>query len=363
MYRWIKILPAAACVACGGCGGAGGGEAIGGARAIAVGSLSIRASDAHTLIARAAITEKVEVPDAPAYSRCMTRLARRPAQRRLTAAKLRQQCSRRDSALKALALSRWIDDAWEIAEAEQQNVGVSEDQAIARLGVLRKTVYPTQKGFDDLLRNTHQSVAELIFDVRAELAQQRLLRRLNTEALSFARRARYFRLHEAAFQRQQRRDLRVIRTTAFSLASLAMTALNAHQAFLGVAERFSRPKVRHATEAEARDVERGSLDRSVAKTVFSARPGRFYGPVKDGRAFYIFEVVKIIPAEHRALGDVEREEDSVLAAGTRKEALGRFLATWRARWAARTLCRPGFVIPKCSEYHGLVKVTDPYTFS
>jgi hypothetical protein len=33
-----------------------------------------------------------------------------------------------------------------------------------------------------------------------------------------------------------------------------------------------------------------------------------------------------------------------------KEALVRFVKAWRARWRARTVCSPGFVVRNCREF-------------
>jgi hypothetical protein len=77
--------------------------------------------------------------------------------------------------------------------------------------------------------------------------------------------------------------------------------------------------------------------------VFAAAPHVLVGPVRYG-FYYLFRVVKAIPAHRKPLAQAEAAIRRKLAF---RRASTELLAAFEAKWVARTRCRSGYVVAQC----------------
>lgn len=321
---WHFCAPAlAASALLAGCGGATSGGS--GDREVArVGGVSITHAE---LTRRMAALAPEGVPDAPRFARCVSGkqaqlLVQAPA------AQLRGECAQQYAALQHRALGSLIADRWLVGEAAERGVLPHVDAA----------------------SDSQAATARLAEGRLRELAAARAPRVGRAQALAYYR---------ANVHRYERHELRYVDLAenfdSAATAAAAKRRIEAGGAGAGlplheVVERFNTTGRVHTTEAGKR-------------AIFSAGVGVVGGPVKLTDRYALFEVVRIVPPARRPFAAVERSIVQRLEREQRRRSLSRFIAAWRAKWRARTVCSPGYVVQTCRNYAGTREREDPLAFA
>ena len=151
---------------------------------------------------------------------------------------------------------------------------------------------------------------------------------------------RFYVRHRQRFFHPDERDLEIIGTNTVAAAQRAKRQIEAGKSFLEVARRVS-------IDVEAPGglwhLVRGRDEPQVEGPVFAAKPNVLIGP-KSYSIYYIFKVLRVIPAHEEPLAHVE---DAIRAkiGPTPRQVHSRF----EAEWTQRTSCAPEFVVRRCRE--------------
>jgi foldase protein PrsA len=331
---------------------------------VRIGDYAISLPEARRLVSEQARSSGEQPPDPPGYRRCAQRLQAASADHAVrTASQYKAECESQDVKLHEAALTSRIDDIWLISEAAALGIGVSEGMAEHRLNEIRAKIYPAKAAFDTFLRTTHETVPNLVLATRAELSEAALLKKVVTKpSHSAAARTAYYRAHEAEYNIPERRNVRVFRTHTRALALQGMSEVRAGKSFLSVAKHISIDPIHSPADVLAPSVERRQEDGPLGDAVFNAKVGALTGPIALHNHYYVFIVLKVIPALHPTRQEVEAEKGEEIEKAMRAELTATFIRGWRSRWKARTACRPGYVISKCWQYNGPAPKGDAYTF-
>ena len=254
-------------------------------------------------------------------------------------------------ALQLRALEFLIHSQWLIGEAARRGIVTSQSEVHQQIDRETAGFGGGAAGLREFLKSTGESVRDIEWQARAELVQATLRRMATVTSVEVTRAqvAAYYARHRRRFVIPERREAR-----------------------------FSNRKTRAAAEKLKREVESGksltsAAQRKVGELFTSARvpPGNAYeraidsgkphvvaGPFEIEADYFLYEVVRIIPARQQALPQVEDSIRRHLMAERRRRALASFVKTWTAGWIARTDCRVGYVVQGCKQYAGPESVDD-----
>ena len=248
------------------------------------------------------------------------------------------------------ALEFLISAYWLIGEAAQQRLVVS-DRAIDHALEERIGSSPNANAeFQKELSFTGQTAADVRLEARAAVSaamlRETLSRRVPKVSRSTA--ADFYRRHRLLF----RRDRRVVDLIEGIESPDAAVALGRE---IGAGSRFATRAVRETVSRPPLIEAERHENRQLVRAIFATRPGTIGGPVSYDTRWVLLVVRAELPGSPKAPGEVETEIAGYLSERRRQAIIAKFLEAYRAKWTARTSCRAGFVVQKCSQYRGPAK--------
>jgi len=332
--RLLACAVAAASLAGGLSACGAGGEGV----AAQVGRTSITTGTLHHWMA---LTSLDPVPDAPGYGACVAR-RRRLETPQPTTAGAKHACRLEYLTLEQRALDFLIVAQWTTQQAEAEHLAPSaaevKRQVAANEASGATAISEPQGG------GVHPGAEDMQIEATAVLASAKIRGALAaTVHVTPGEIADYYRRHRPAFLIPERRY--------FDLDNLHSQA-----AAIGVKREVESGKdfATMSLHEELTHVSGSTPPRAIERAIFAARPHVLGGPVllSEFDDHSIFEVTRIIPAVYQTLAQVQGAIAAQLTGERRQRALAAFIASWRARWVARTNCRAGYLVPPCRQYAG-----------
>jgi foldase protein PrsA len=257
--------------------------------------------------------------------------------------------SRRDRTLRRQALMSLISSEWLIGEAAEEGLRSSAQEIAHRLEERKNASSPNGEAeFHEYLKQTGQTVSDLMFEARAELASAKLRQALagREPKVTQAQVAAYYSRHRQRFAIPERREVEITNRKSEAEADKIKLEVASGRSFASLAQRESSERSPNIDNPS-----RGS-DARLERAIFSARPNVLTGPVKQHVDYYLFEVKRIAAGSERPLAQVEGSIVEQLTVERQRRALAAFVETWRTKWTARTSCRGGYVVEGCEQYRG-----------
>jgi parvulin-like peptidyl-prolyl cis-trans isomerase-like protein len=257
------------------------------------------------------------------------------------------------------ALSFLISSHWLIGEARDKGLIVS-DAAIQH--ALQEKVDGMPNGeaeFKQESSSLGRAVADVKLEIRAELAAEKLSQMVAERVPRAARAdaASYYHDHPAEFTIPALRLTDLIEEIPTRAGAIVLAKR------LGRGSRFAEKALHERVRGETPSEESHEDNGRLVHAIYAAKLGTVAGPVRFHHGWALAVVRKILPARIRPLMAVEDGIVSRLTSQRRERARQRFIEAYRRKWVARTDCRPGFVVQKCSEYRGrLTPEPDPLSF-
>jgi hypothetical protein len=203
--------------------------------------------------------------------------------------------------------------------------------------------------FERELAGYKQTLSDVKLEIKAETAAAQLRSAIfrGVPAVSQADIADYYARNRTQFYVPGLRTTDLIESIPGSRA--AAIALGKR---IGPGHRFANRALHEvvAQETSGEQAERGNGD--LVRTIFTAAPGSVSRPARFDHAWVLVVVRKVAPGRFKALSQVREAIASRLTDERRRVALHTFFTAFRAKWVARTDCRPRFVVQKCSQYRG-----------
>jgi foldase protein PrsA len=258
----------------------------------------------------------------------------------------------RERALTFLIASNWL-----IGEAAEQGLPVSGAAVERALKQRMESVPNGRSEFEEELASTGQTTDDVKLEIKAQLAT-RALRSLVLSQMPIVTAEQgiidYYHRHIASFRVPDKRLVDLIegidsRTEAVTLGRrLGPGARFAKRALHESVARQTPAEAAHAANAE------------LVHAIFAAVPGKVAPPARFNDGWALIVVRRTVPGRTKGLKEVEVEIQKRLLVELRRKRFAEFAKDLRRRWTARTDCRPGFVVQKCSQYRGrLAPEEDP----
>jgi foldase protein PrsA len=253
--------------------------------------------------------------------------------------------------LRAQALDFLISSRWLLGEVAMDGIELTPPEVQRQLEQKRRTSFPGGDAeLREFLKASGQSVSDITFEAKAELASARIRKALadREPPITPAQVVGYYSRHRQRFTIPERRDVILTNRKSAAEAQALRREVQAGRSFAGAARRewIALPPIAYSAR-------RGN-DAALPRAIHLARAGVLSGPVLvHGVDYYIFKVMRITPARLQALAQVKGSIRRQLAAERQRRTLVAFVRAWRRRWIARTSCAPGYVVQKCRQFRGV----------
>ena len=237
-------------------------------------------------------------------------------------------------------LSFLIASDWLIEEAAEEHAAVSGQEIEQRLKARIASYANGEKEFHEALKVKGQTVADVILDIKWELASakihQMLMRR--EHEITEAQAAAYYSENKPSFVAAEERQVVITSTESEVATERIRREVELGRNLVTIPLRKKLIYTRHPP--------RNALERAI----YSAAREVLTGPVRVGPNYFVFEVRHIVPARQRSFAQVRTSIEAKLTAEQRQRNLIEFVKSWEKRWVPRTSCSPAFIVRQCKQY-------------
>jgi foldase protein PrsA len=292
------------------------------------------------------------VPDPPDFEKCVAAKKKTPTpegQGKQSDAALKKQCKTEYETLKREVMQFLIQAEWVTQEAEKRNIEVSDAAVRKSLEDQKKQAFPTEKAYQQFLKTSGMSEADILFRVKLSQLQEKLTQEFTADAkkVSDADVEEYYDKNKKRFAQPERRDLRVVLTKTEAKADQARKALESGEPWSQVVKQYSIDEASKAQGGKLAAVAKGQQDKALEDAVFAASKGELEGPVKTQFGWYVFEVEKITPASQQSLEQSRDTIKNLLRSERQQKALDAAIKDFREEYKDKTNCSDDYRVGEC----------------
>jgi foldase protein PrsA len=292
------------------------------------------------------------VPDPPDFPKCVAAKKKAPTpqgQGKQTDAALKKQCKTEYDTIKRQVMQFLIQAQWVQQEADKRGITVSDKAVQKSFDDQKKQAFPTDKAYQQFLKTSGMSEADILFRVKLSQLQEKLTQKVTEDAkkVSSADIGEYYDKNQKRFAQPERRDLRVVLTKTEAKANEARQALDSGQSWKDVVKQYSIDETSKAQGGKLAAVAKGQQDKALEDAVFAASKGELEGPVKTQFGWYVFEVEKITPASQQSLEQSRDTIKNLLASQRQQKSLDAFIKDFREEYKDKTNCSDDYRVAEC----------------
>jgi hypothetical protein len=245
---------------------------------------------------------------------------------------------------RAQALAFLISTNWLLGEAARQGLRSSGHVVEQTLDDRREADGGSE--FEQALRASGQTTADVKLQIEAELAAKAIQRALASRAANATEGevVAYYTHNRSRFRVREVRMTELIEDLPNPAAAAALVRR------IGTGSRFSKRAFHESLEFYeiTGDAEKAPL----LDAIFRARVGVVSRPMRLNGLWTVFIVRRIVPARIEPLTAARGTVVRLLRAARKQALMTAFLSAYRGRWTALTSCRAGYVVQGCSQYKG-----------
>jgi foldase protein PrsA len=291
-------------------------------------------------------------PDPPDFKKCVAAKQKQPVpkgQDKPSDAQLKKQCEQQFDQLKTEVMQFLIQAEWVQQEAEAQGVKVTEKEIKRSFEDQKKQAFPNDKAYEQFLKSSGMTEADILFRVRLDQLQQKLTQKVTEDAKKVSDQdvSEYYDKNKKRFAQPERRDLLVVLTKTKAKADQAKKALEDGQSWKQVVKRYSIDEASKAQGGKLPAVSKGQNEKALDEAIFGARKGEIEGPVKTQFGWYVFEVRKVTPASQQSLEESKETIRNLLRSQGQQKALDSFIKDFRENYKDDTECADDYRVAEC----------------
>jgi foldase protein PrsA len=292
------------------------------------------------------------VPDPPDYTKCVAAKKKQPVtkgQDKQTDSELKKQCETEYDTLKREVMQFLIQAQWVQQEADKRDIKVSDKSVQKSLEDQKKQAFPNEKAYNQFLKTSGMTEADILFRVRIDQLQQKLTQDVTQDAksVSDADIQEYYDKNKSRFAQPERRDIHTVLTKTEAKANEARAALESGESWKDVAKKYSIDETSKAQGGKLEAVAKGQQDKALEKAVFAAKKGELEGPVKTQFGWNVFEVAKITEASQQSVDQSKDTIKQLLRSQRQQKALDAFIKDFREEYKDKTNCSDDFRVAEC----------------
>jgi foldase protein PrsA len=258
---------------------------------------------------------------------------------------------------KQRALVLLISSRWLLGEAARRGVPVSENEISEALA--ERTRGAAASEFHKRLQATGQTVADVKLELGAELALEAIRERQMRLAGKFTQSDGAMFYRQGGWRSYSTPKVSVVDIIENIPSAAAATALVKQ---VGTGRGFAKLAL-HKKLAYSPGVLAGAASKkAVDYSIFAAHPGVVSRPMRFFSGWTVFVVRKVIPPKPRPLAEVRAQVIAAYRQQRTREVFRVLGNEYTRRWAGKTDCREGYVVPGCAQYRGpLGSYEDPFS--
>ncbi|MEH3054457.1 MAG: peptidyl-prolyl cis-trans isomerase [Patulibacter minatonensis] len=267
------------------------------------------------------------------------------SQRKKTSdATLRKTCKETYDTTRNTALQQVINLDWLVSEAGRRGVTIRKAAVARELNSVVTTQFQGQKGYDDFLKSSGLTSADIDLNLRGKLANDLILAQIqkDVKAPTDIELRRYFEEKSAQFTQPETRDLRLIKVADEATAKTVRAELEKGGSWKTLAQKYSTDDATKANGGIVLGATADTQPPEFGATVFKAKSGELLQPVKTSLGWYVVRVQKITAEVKPKFADVKAQIEQTLQQTQSNDAVEDFKNLFLARWAARTTCADGY---------------------
>lgn len=259
---------------------------------------------------------------------------------------------------KEAAVTEQIEGVWIRGQAEEMGISVTEKQVEDELATIKKQNFPTEKSFQEFLKKSHFSEAEVNELVELQIFTKEIQAKIGAEApkpSSDAVEAYYEAEKETQFTTKESRDVRLVLNEDKGEVEAAKAALEKDSSpanWKKVAKKYSSDPTSASKGGLQEGITEEFLKGPLKAAIFDSPTGELVGPVKFEKNWILVEVVELTPEKEQTLAEAKPQIESTLGQQEQQESLTEFIAGFDSKWNSRTTCADAFLIEKCGNYVG-----------
>ncbi len=261
--------------------------------------------------------------------------------------------------LREKTLEEMLNSIWIQGQAEEMGISVTSKEVLGELAKLKKQAFKTEKQYREFLKEAHFTRADVLERVKVQMLTTQIQEQITEEAPqpSNGEIETYYEAAKAAqFTTPESRDIRVIKNKDKGKVEEAKAALEKDDSIKSwekVAKKFSTDTTKSNGGLQS-GVSEEALGEPLGAAVFAAGQGDVEGPLQEGKAYVVFEVMKVTPTKVQSLDEAKSQISTQLAEQTKQSYFQRFVRDWSGRWTSRTFCGTSFteLTERCSNHKG-----------
>jgi parvulin-like peptidyl-prolyl isomerase len=267
--------------------------------------------------------------------------------------------------LQETALGNVLDSIWIQGQAEEMGISVTPKEVAEELKKLKKKVFKTEQQYKEFLKEAHFTQADVNTRVTIQILSEKIQNQVTEEA-PVPSKSEIKDYYEAAKSTQyttpESRDIRVIKNSDKAKVEEALAALEKDDSIKSwekVARKYSTDTTKSTGGLQSAVTEgAGTLQEPLEKEVFAAEQGELEGPLKEGKTYVVFEVMKITPEKVQSLDEAKSQISAQLAEQAKQQTFAAFVRNYGTRWQSRTFCASDHLITHCANYKSSGRPTE-----
>jgi parvulin-like peptidyl-prolyl isomerase len=259
--------------------------------------------------------------------------------------------------LKETALGEVLDSIWIQGQAEEMGISVTPKEVAEELKKLKEKAFKTEQQYKEFLKEAHFTQADVDTRVTIQMLSEQIQTQVTEEA-PIPSNSEIKDYYEAAKSSQyttpESRDIRVIKNPDKAKVDAAKAALekdDSNKSWEKVAKKYSTDATKANGGLQSGVTEAsGTLGEPLEAAVFAAPQGQLEGPLKEGKGYTVFEVMKITPEKVQSLDEAKSQISAQLAEQAKQQTFAAFVRNYGAKWQSRTFCASDYTIARCANY-------------
>jgi parvulin-like peptidyl-prolyl isomerase len=242
-------------------------------------------------------------------------------------------------------------------EADRRGVEVTDKEVSDTFTQLKQQSFQTEAEYQKFLQQSGLTQEDIDERVRLQVISQKIQEEITGDAPepSDDEAQEFYDENQAQFEQPEQRDIRLIINRDPAQVQAALTQLQADNS----PENWKRVAAELSTDPQSKDqggvrsgVVPDTFEEPLNTEIFEAPEGEVVGPVETSVSSYAFQVDSITPGTTTPFEDASEQINQQLQQQTQQEAFSSFLADYRDRWTAETICADDFLIERCDNFEG-----------
>jgi foldase protein PrsA len=289
--------------------------------------------------------------DPPNFDKCVAQVrAGIPQLAKASTKTIRSECQQLFTSLSGQVFDFLIKGYWYQGTAHKQGITLTKAQLNQAIDKAKKqSGIKTDAQYKQFLTSSGYTPADIAFRIRVSTLYSKLVKQHPTN-VSNAEIASYYKAHKSSYGSAEKLNLRMVLAKTQASADAAKSALTGGQSWDAVAKKYSIDPTTKNTGGLLSGVTANEEDQALSKAAFSAPLSKLEGPVKGQFGYYVFEVLKKIPATQESLKQATPAIKQTLTQQKQASAAKAINSLVTSQWKSRTVCAKLWAMADCANY-------------